>query len=43
MIATTKVAGFVTATMVIAGFSVAPFFLVAEAGSINTTRSNIKN
>jgi hypothetical protein len=43
MIATTKVAVFMTATMVIAGFSVAPFFLGAEAASIITTRSNIKN
>jgi hypothetical protein len=42
MIATKEMAVLIAATMLAAGFSVAPF-LGAEAESINTTRSNIKN
>jgi hypothetical protein len=43
MIATTKVAVLMAATILAAGFSVAPFFLGAEATAVNTTRSNIKS
>ena len=43
MIATTKVAALMAATILAAGFSVAPLFLGAEAGTIITTRSNIKS
>ena len=43
MIATTKqMAVLMAATILAAGFSVAPFLPGAEAGVINTTRSNIK-
>ena len=43
MIATTKMAALMAATILAAGFSVAPFFLGAEATAVNTTRSNIKS
>ena len=39
----TKLAVLMAATILAAGFSVAPFFLGAEAESISTTRSNIKS
>ena len=42
MIATTKVAVLMAATILAAGFSVASLFLGAEATVVNTTRSNIK-
>jgi len=38
----TKLAVLMAATILAAGVSIAPFFLGAEAESINTTRSNIK-
>src|ERR687898_322354 len=43
MIATTKVAALMAATILAAGFSVAPFLPGAEAGPINTSRSNLKS